>query len=140
MNQNAIFKGGTFYSIGLLPGYGFTWIIKKRFYLGIIPSFGPSLQYKSMSFEDHHEDRFSVSYRVLAKAGAGFHAKRWTAGISVLFDSEKYHLADHSNIINNNGKLILRIGYKINVPKWGKKVSQKMSNMQNSVENTLHNF
>lgn len=140
MNPDAIFKNGTFYSIGILPGYAFTWIIKKRFYIGIIPSFGPSIQFKNMSFEGDHEERFSISYRVLAKAGAGFHTKRWTAGLSVLFDSEQYHLASQSNIINNNGKVTLRVGYKINVPKWGKGLSNKMSSMQNRFEHTLRNF
>lgn len=140
LNPNAIFQKGTFYSIGILPGYAFTWIIKKRFFIGIIPSFGPSIQYKTMDFEDDHEEHFALSYRVIAKAGAGFHAKRWTAGLSVLIDSEKYHLANQSNIINNNGKITLRVGYKINVPKWGKGISKKMSTIQNRVENTLHNF
>jgi hypothetical protein len=139
-NPDLIFKSGTFYSVGLLPGYGFTWIINKRFYFGIIPAFGPSLQYKSMNFETQHEERFAISYRVLAKAGLGFHAKKWTAGLSVLFDSERYHLGSKSNIINNNGKVTMRVGYKINVPKWGKRISKKMTNVQNSVEHTLNNF
>lgn len=139
MNQDAIFKGGAFYSIGLLPGYGFTWIIKKNFYIGLIPAFGPSFQYKTMNFEDEHEERFSVSYRLLAKAGMGFHAKKWTAGLTVLFDSEKYHLAEKTNIINNNGRITLRVGYKINVPKWAKGISKKMTNAQSRFENTLYN-
>ena len=139
-NPNTIFRSGTFYSVGLLPGYGFTWIIRKRFFIGIIPSFGPSFQYKSINFETHHDERFSISYRILAKAGVGFHTKKWTAGLSVLFDSERYHLGPESNIINNNGKVTLRVGYKINVPKWGKGLSKKMSTLQNSVEHTLHNF
>ncbi|HSY61778.1 MAG TPA: DUF4421 domain-containing protein [Cytophaga sp.] len=140
MNQDAIFKAGDFYSISVLPGYGFTWIINKKFYLGIIPSIGPSLQYKLMTFEDDHENKVAVSYRILAKAGAGFHAKRWTAGLSVLYDNERYHLASKTNIFNNNGKVIFKVGYKINVPKWSKGLSKKMSTMQNSVEHTLHNF
>lgn len=140
MNQDAIFKGGNFYSISIMPGYGFTWIINKRFYFGVIPAFGPSLQFKSMTFEDGHEDKFALSYRVLAKAGAGFHAKRWTAGLSVLYDNELYHLASQTNIFNNNGKVILKVGYKINVPKWGKGLSKKMSSIQNRFEHTIHNF
>jgi hypothetical protein len=139
-SPDLIFRSGTFYSVGLLPGYGFTWIINKRFYIGIIPSFGPSFQYKSMNFENDHDERFAVSYRILAKAGVGFHAKKWTAGLSVLFDSERYHLGPKTNIINNNGKITLRIGYKINVPKWGKKLSKKMSDVQNTAEHTLRNF
>lgn len=140
MNQDAIFKGGIFYSVSVMPGYGFTWIISKRFYLGIIPAIGPSMQYKSMSFEYEHEDKISVSYRILAKAGAGFHAKRWTAGISVLYDNERYHLGPNTNIFNNNGKIIAKVGYKINVPNWGKGISNKMSTMQNRLEHTLNNF
>lgn len=138
MNQNAIYKGGAFYSIGLLPGYGFTWIIKKNFYIGLIPAFGPSFQYKVMNFEGYREERFAVSYRLLAKAGMGFHAKRWTAGLTILFDSEKYHVAENTNIINNNGRITLRVGYKINVPKWGKGISKKMTKAQNRVENTIN--
>jgi hypothetical protein len=138
MNQNAIFQGGAFFSIGLLPGYGFIWIIKKNFYLGLIPAFGPSFQYKMMNFEGYSEDRFAVSYRLLAKAGMGFHAKRWTAGLTILFDSEKYHLAESTNIINNNGRITLRVGYKIDVPKWAKGVSKKMTKAQNRVENTVN--
>ena len=140
MNQEAIFKGGTFYSISIMPGYGFTWIINKRFYFGVIPAVGPSFQFKSMTFEDEHENKFAVSYRIIAKAGAGFHAKRWTAGISVLYDNEMYHLASKTNIFNNNGKVILKVGYKISVPKWGKGVSKKMSTLQNKFEHTIHNF
>lgn len=140
MNQDAIFQKGTFYSIAVLPGYGFTWIIRKKFYLGIIPGLGPSLQFKSMTFESGHEDKLALSYRVIAKAGAGFHAKRWTAGISVLYDNERYHLASKTNIFNNNGKIIVKVGYKINVPKWGKGLSKKMSTMQNKFENTLPHF
>jgi len=140
INPNTIFKSGTFYSVGIMPGYGFTWIIAKRFYFGIIPSAGISFQYKSMNFEGHHDERVSASYRVLAKAGAGFHSKRWTAGVSLLFDNERYHLGDKTNIYNNNGKVTLRVGYKINVPKWGKKISGKMSTVQNTVEHTLRNF
>ncbi|WP_018342443.1 DUF4421 domain-containing protein [Cytophaga aurantiaca] len=140
MNQDAIFKAGDFYSISILPGYGFTWIINKRFYFGIIPAVGPSLQYKSMTFEHDHENKFALSYRVLAKAGAGFHAKRWTAGLSVLYDNEMYHLASKTNIFNNNGKIIFKVGYKINVPKWGKGISKKMTDVQKRAEHTLHNF
>lgn len=140
MNPDAIFRGGSFYSISIMPGYGFTWIINKRFYFGVIPAIGPSFQFKSMTFEDEHENKFAISYRVLAKVGAGFHAKRWTAGLSVLYDNELYHLASETNIFNNNGKVILKVGYKINVPKWGKGLSKTMTNMQNKFENTIHNF
>ncbi|MGN6648202.1 MAG: DUF4421 domain-containing protein [Cytophaga sp.] len=140
MNQDAVFKKGNFYSVAFMPGYGFTWIIGKRFYLGIIPALGPSIQYKSMTFEDDHDNRFALSYRVLAKAGAGFHAKRWTAGFSVLYDNELFHLAPQTNIFNNNGKVILKIGYKINVPKWGRGLSKKMTKLQTKFEHTIHNF
>ncbi|MBC7449854.1 MAG: DUF4421 family protein [Cytophagales bacterium] len=140
LNPDAIFTSGTFYSIGILPGYGFTWIVRKKFYFGAIPALGPSFQYKEMNFESGSEDRFAVSYRVLAKFGAGFHAKRWTAGLTLILDSERYHLAKQSDMISNNGKLILRVGYKINVPKWGKKVSKKMTIMQEKAEHLINNF
>lgn len=42
--------------------------------------------------------------------------QKWTASLSVLFDSERYDL----NNIYNNDKVTLRVCCKINVPKWVK--------------------
>ena len=134
---NAIIKQAYFYSFSIMPGYGVTWVIRKKFFVGLVPSLGPSFQYHHLQTKTGVEDNIAVSYKILGRFGTGFHTERWTCGISVLVDAENYPLKHNTHFLNNVGKIYFRIGYKFNVPKWAEKYSRLMDKYQDKVEQTL---
>jgi hypothetical protein len=138
--HNTILKKGVFTSFNVMPGYGFTWVIKKNFFVGIVPSVGLSFQYQHLILQNGEEDHVRVSYKALGRFGAGYHSTRWTFGISAIFDAENYPLGNGTYLVNNVGRLHARIGYKFNVPKWARKYSQKMDDYQDEVEDALPDF
>lgn len=134
---NTLLRKGAIYSLSFMPGYGVTWVIKKRFFIGLVPSAGVSFQYQRLNFQGSMEDHLRVSYKVLGRFGAGYHSRLWTIGISVVLDAEKYPLGHNTYLLNNVGKVHARIGYKFEVPKWAKKYSKKMDAYQERLERAL---
>ncbi len=134
---NTIFKQAYFYSFSIMPGYGITWVIRKRFFVGLVPSLGPSFQYHHLQTRDGIEDNFAISYKILGRFGAGYNSERWTYGLSILVDAENYPLKNNTHFLNNVGKIYFRIGYKIDVPKWAEKYSRLMDKYQEKVEQSL---
>ena len=134
---NTLLQEGAIYSLSFMPGYGVTWVIKKRFFIGLIPSAGISIQYQHLNYQEGLEDHLRVSYKILGRFGAGYHSRLWTIGISVVYDAEKYPLGNNTYLLNNVGKVHARIGYKFEIPRWAKKYSKKMDVYQDKLEHVL---
>jgi len=134
---NTIIKNGEFYSVSIMPGYGFTWVIRKRFFIGLVPSLGPSFQFHHITTANGIDDNFAVSYKVLGRFGTGYHSEHWTCGLSILVDAENYPLKNNTHMLNNVGKIYFRVGYKFGIPKWAEKYSRLMDKYQGKVEQSL---
>lgn len=134
---NAQLVKGRFYCLDIMPGYGMNFVIKKRFFVGIVPAAGLSVQYQDLDFIDGKEETVRFSYRAMARFGAGFHSYRWTFGVSAYVDFERYPLGRETDILNNMGKLYARIGYKLDVPRWGRRYSKKLDEYQEKIEEAL---
>ena len=134
---NTILKNGEFYSLSIMPGYGVTWVIREKFFVGIVPSIGPSFQFHHLTTQNSKEDYFTISYKILGRFGAGYHSERWTYGLSLLVDAENYPLKNNTHFFNNVGKIYFRIGYKFKVPRWAEKYSRLMDKYQEKVEQKL---
>ena len=136
-HDNTFLLSGVFYSLSFMPGYGVTFVVRKKFFVGLVPSAGISFQYQQLHLQEGEENHLRVSYKALGRFGAGYHSARWTFGISAIFDLENYPLGNGTALLNNVGRLHARIGYKIAVPKWAKKYSKKMDEYQDKLEEAL---
>jgi len=137
---NTLLKKGTFYSLGIMPGYGFTWVVKEKFFLGVVPSLGMSLQYQHLDFLEGQEDRLRVSYKALGRFGLGYHVHRWMFGLSAIFDVEHYPLGNDTYLLNNVGRMYARIGYRLDAPKWIRKYSDRMDKYQEKIERAFPKY
>lgn len=140
LQNSFLIDQGRAYSLAVLPGYAMHKVWKGKLYASIAPSIGPSFQWIEMKeIEEATQGRANLSGKMVLRAGVGYHTKHWVFGASVLWDSERFSLGQNTVLLNNIGKVMLRVGYKIPVPKWAKKYSGTLDQVEGKLRQYEHN-
>jgi hypothetical protein len=77
---SSLIRSGTFYSLGVAPGYAYTLVFLKNFYLtgALFP--GVAAQYYSFNDEFNHNTNFGLTFQLSARFAIGYNADRWFLG------------------------------------------------------------
>lgn len=135
MQNSFLLDQGYAYSMSVLPGYAIHKVWKGKFYASFAPCLGPSFQWIEMrEINQGLDGHASISAKMVLRAGMGYHTKHWVFGASVLWDSERFYLGENTTLLNNIGKVMLRVGYKIPVPKWAKKYSGTLDTVEDKLK------
>ena len=117
-------KNGEFFSIGLMPGYAFTLVAKKNFFLTVAPSIGGMLQFQNY-YTEHHEfvSREVLIPRYMARLGLGYSGRKFYYGLSMVGDAYGIPLARNILLNYGIGNAMFYFGIRLDVPKSLVKVS-----------------
>ncbi|MFN8417281.1 MAG: DUF4421 family protein [Cytophagaceae bacterium] len=140
LQNSFLLDQGYAYSMAVLPGYAIHKVWAGKFYASFAPSLGPSFQWIDLrEVNQQLEGHSNISAKMVLRAGAGYHTKHWVFGASVMWDSERFYLGENTALLNNIGKVMLKVGYKIPVPKWAKKYSGTLDTVEDKLKQYEHN-
>jgi hypothetical protein len=75
--------GGEFYSLGLSPGYVYTFVFLKNMYITAAAFPGVAAQFASYSNELAAHSNFEFSFQLSARLALGYNSGKWFLGGSV---------------------------------------------------------
>jgi hypothetical protein len=78
--SESLIKIGTFYSIGLSPGYAYTLVFLKNFYLTAAVFPGVAAQFSSFSNQDKVYSDFEFTLQLSGRFAIGYNSDRWFLG------------------------------------------------------------
>jgi hypothetical protein len=117
-------KSGDFYSFGLMPGYAFTLVVAKHFFLTFTPSVGGMYQ-----IQNYYTDtgllvaRHAIIPRYMARLGIGYSGSKFYSGFSSVGDAYSIPLAKNEVLNYTIGNVTFYAGIRLGVPKILKKPS-----------------
>ncbi len=110
------FRGGSFTSFGLSPGYAHTFIIGENFYITPSLCVGSGLMKKSYRVLIGERNKYGSFIKVNCRLAAGYNADRWFYGVALVVDitSTKSSLGGVGISASNIGGFIETFaGYRI---------------------------
>ena len=78
-----LITGGEFYSLGLSPGYGYTFVFLKNFYLTAAVFPGVAAQFASFSNQLDVYSNFEFSFQLSGRFALGYNSDKWFLGGSI---------------------------------------------------------
>jgi hypothetical protein len=140
LQNSFLLDHGMAYSLAVLPGYAIHKVWGGKFYASIAPCIGPSFQWIEMrEFNSDLVVQSNISIKTVLRVSVGYHTQRWVFGASLLLDTERFYIGENTILLNNIGKLVLKVGYKIQVPKWAKKYSGTLDTVEDKLKQYEHN-
>jgi hypothetical protein len=135
---------GRFNSLSLMPGYAYTFVIRKKYFITLAPSLGLMTQfqhYTSSAGTTRGVSDESVLYpRAMARAALGYNSAKWYFGFGALVDNYIIKLPQKDLLIYNIGNASFYIGYRLNVPKRFRKLSRTIDEYapEKVIEDVIH--
>jgi hypothetical protein len=118
-------QDGKFNSISLMPGYAYTLIFGKKFFVTLVPSVGVMTQFQNYTTQGEQHKEWKALYpRVMAKAALGFNGSKFFYGATAVADNYIIPLPQKDLIQYNIGNAFIYVGYRLNVPKRFRKFSK----------------
>jgi hypothetical protein len=117
-------KSGTFYSLGISPGYAYTLVFLKNFYLTAAVFPGVAAQYSSFTNKSDTYTDFEFTLQLSGRFAVGYNSKKWFLGGS--FQSGFNEIPDKlNNALFSYGVLQFRFwgGMRFDIFKKKKKVT-----------------
>ena len=78
-----LITGGEFYSLGLSPGYVYTFVFLKNFYLTAAVFPGVAAQFASFSNQLDVYSNFEFSFKLSGRFALGYNSDKWFLGGSI---------------------------------------------------------
>lgn len=107
-------RGGRYqadgFSIGFSGGYGFNWVPRRNWTVGVQGLLAPSLYYGYLNGM-RKEYGFKMNYRI--NLGAVWNHKRWFAGVTAKFDSS--FIYSGSTLIDGLLNIEAKVGWRFNL-------------------------
>lgn len=118
-------KNGQFNSVSFMPGYAYTWVYKSKYFFTISPSIGlmSQIQNYGLANESSVRNITWVYPRGMARAGLGYNSVNWYWGFSAIVDNYIINLPQKNLLIYNIGNAHFYLGYRFNVPKKFRRIS-----------------
>lgn len=94
-------------------GYGYNFVFKKRYFLSLLATAGPSLQWQKTNYQD---GKLTINYHYNLRCGVGYNGNKWITGVTFVKDYQNYHLNNiHANLMKQHIKIFLgyRFGYTL---------------------------
>lgn len=107
-NKHYYADGNTF---GIAGGYGFNWVPKQKFNIGVIGIIIPGLNFGHLNSETKSYS-FRINYR--CSLSASYNHKRWFAGIVAKSDLAKIYSV-HSTLTNAQWSVEAKVGWRFNI-------------------------
>lgn len=133
---------GKFNSLGLLPGYAYTWVFAPNYFCSFSTSFGlmsQSQKYQTFDEKDlQNSDRSLLYPRGMVKLSIGYNTLKWYWGAAGVLDNNIINLPGNDLVLYYMGDIHVYIGYRFNIPKILRKTSNFIE--ENSPANLIENL
>ena len=111
---------GQFLSVGILPGYSYTLVLKQRLFLTLSISIGAMYQFQSFNVYSGNELNNKTNNlflpRAMGRAGFGYNSDFFYTGISTVADNYNIKLANGNSLQYMIGNAQLYFGFRLKVP------------------------
>lgn len=122
---------GNFNSWSIMPGYAYTLVIAKKYFVTLSPSIGLMTQFQNYTTKGTTEkgatDGNIIYPRAMARAALGYNGTKWYCTVSSIVDNYLIRLPEQDLLIYNIGNASLNIGFRINVPKRFRRLSKTIN-------------
>jgi hypothetical protein len=116
---------GKFNSFSIMPGYAYTLVFAKKYYLTLAPSLGLMTQLQDYTTQENSHKDWQVIYpRAMMRTAIGYNGSKFYYGLSAIVDNYIIQLPQKDHLIYNIGNANIYVGFRVNVPKRFRKFSK----------------
>lgn len=88
----ARYRSGVYNTFSFMPGYGYTLVLNRQFFLTLLGFAGAGLQQQYNEYHDDKEFKIKGTYKLSIKGSAGYNSDIFFAGLSAGLDVNTYNL------------------------------------------------